>query len=174
MFMGPRNWLLGMNSASLCSLAGRYENPIPPRCLAPIDFLKIPAQGSLLYICSKDAETVGGLAWLLNSPLILLTSVWRGLIHAIGFSFFQDAALTWRTGSKNTLEVSTQRKIGINHIHDWRLRNILFLHCNVLFRSPSPILTSTWKQKILQYIFLSCFYASLVTYIGLEKHLDLY
>jgi hypothetical protein len=33
-----------MNSASLCSLAGRYENPFPPRCLAPIDFLKIPAQ----------------------------------------------------------------------------------------------------------------------------------
>jgi hypothetical protein len=32
-----------MNSASLCSLAGRYENPIPPRCLAPLDFLKIPA-----------------------------------------------------------------------------------------------------------------------------------
>jgi hypothetical protein len=55
-----------MNSASLCSLAGRYENPIPPRCLAPIDFLKIPAQGSgnwegtasvlysstVLYICT--------------------------------------------------------------------------------------------------------------------------
>ncbi len=33
-----------MNSASLCSLAGRYENLIPPWCLAPIDFLKIPAQ----------------------------------------------------------------------------------------------------------------------------------
>ncbi len=32
-----------MNSASLCSLAGRYDNPIPPRCLAPIGFLKIPA-----------------------------------------------------------------------------------------------------------------------------------
>ncbi len=25
-------------------LAGRYDNPIPPRCLAPIDSLKIPAQ----------------------------------------------------------------------------------------------------------------------------------
>jgi hypothetical protein len=36
--------LIPRNSASLCSLAGRYENPIPPRCLAPIDFLKIPAQ----------------------------------------------------------------------------------------------------------------------------------
>jgi hypothetical protein len=32
-----------MNSASLWSLAGRYDNPIPTQCLAPIDFLKIPA-----------------------------------------------------------------------------------------------------------------------------------
>jgi hypothetical protein len=43
MFMGPKNQFQGTNSARLCSLAGRYENPIPPRCLAPIDFLKIPA-----------------------------------------------------------------------------------------------------------------------------------
>ncbi len=34
-----------MNSASLCSLAGRYDNPIPLRFLAPIDCLKIPALG---------------------------------------------------------------------------------------------------------------------------------
>jgi hypothetical protein len=34
----PRN-----ESASLRSLAGRYDNPIPPRFLAPIDSLKIPA-----------------------------------------------------------------------------------------------------------------------------------
>ncbi len=46
MFMGPRNWFQGMNSASLCSLAGRYDNPIPHRFLAPIDFLKIPSQGA--------------------------------------------------------------------------------------------------------------------------------
>ncbi len=42
MFMGPRNWFQGMNFASLCSLAGRYDDPIPPQFLAPIDFLKIP------------------------------------------------------------------------------------------------------------------------------------
>ncbi len=41
--MGPRNRFQGMNSASLCSLAGRYDNPLPPRFLAPIDSLKIPA-----------------------------------------------------------------------------------------------------------------------------------
>ncbi len=28
-------------------MAGRYDNPIPTRCLAPIDFLKIPALAGL-------------------------------------------------------------------------------------------------------------------------------
>ncbi len=42
--MEPRNRFQGMNSASLCSLAGRYDNPIPTRSLAPIDCLKIPVQ----------------------------------------------------------------------------------------------------------------------------------
>ncbi len=42
-FMKPRNQFQGRNSTSLCSLAGRYDNPIPTRCLAPIDCLKIPA-----------------------------------------------------------------------------------------------------------------------------------
>jgi hypothetical protein len=32
-----------MNSASRCSLAGRYDNPIPTRFLARKDCLKIPA-----------------------------------------------------------------------------------------------------------------------------------
>jgi hypothetical protein len=32
-----------MNSASLCSLAGRYNNPVPTWFLVPIDCLKIPA-----------------------------------------------------------------------------------------------------------------------------------
>ncbi len=30
-------------TASLCGLAGRYDNPIPTLFLAPIDCLKIPA-----------------------------------------------------------------------------------------------------------------------------------
>ncbi len=39
-----RNRFQGINSTSLCSLAGRFDNPIPTRFLAPIDCLKIPAQ----------------------------------------------------------------------------------------------------------------------------------
>jgi hypothetical protein len=45
--MEPRNRCQGINSASLCSPAGRYDNPIPTRCLAPIDFLKIPALNTM-------------------------------------------------------------------------------------------------------------------------------
>ncbi len=38
------NRFQGIDFASLCSLAGRYDYPIPTRFLVPIDFLKIPAQ----------------------------------------------------------------------------------------------------------------------------------
>jgi len=44
---GPGIDQKGMNSASLCSLAGRYDNPIPPQCLAPVDFLTIPGQRTM-------------------------------------------------------------------------------------------------------------------------------
>jgi hypothetical protein len=44
--MEPRNRFQVMNSASLCSLAGRYDNTIPTRFLVPIDCLKILAQAS--------------------------------------------------------------------------------------------------------------------------------
>jgi hypothetical protein len=36
------NRFQGLNAASLCSQAGRCDNPIPTRFLAPIDCLKIP------------------------------------------------------------------------------------------------------------------------------------
>jgi len=39
------NRFQGFNSASLCSLASRYDNPT--QCLVPIDRLKIPAQASI-------------------------------------------------------------------------------------------------------------------------------
>ncbi len=42
-FKDPMNRFQGINSASLCSPADRYDNPIPIRFLATIDCLKIPA-----------------------------------------------------------------------------------------------------------------------------------
>ena len=43
------NRFQGFDSASLCSLAGRYDNPVPSRFLAPIDCLKIPALTNKIF-----------------------------------------------------------------------------------------------------------------------------
>jgi hypothetical protein len=55
--MEPKNRFQGTNSVRLCSLAVRYNNPIPTRLLALIDCLKIPAQKSGRKLHS---ETMGG------------------------------------------------------------------------------------------------------------------
>jgi hypothetical protein len=39
----PKNRFQRINSTRLSCLAGRYDNPIPTRFLAPIDCLKIPS-----------------------------------------------------------------------------------------------------------------------------------
>jgi hypothetical protein len=39
--MKPKNRFQGIISASLCTLAGRDDNPVPTGLLAPIDCLKI-------------------------------------------------------------------------------------------------------------------------------------
>ena len=44
--MEPRIHFQGMNSTSLCSLAGRYDKPIPTWFLAPTCCLNIPARGN--------------------------------------------------------------------------------------------------------------------------------
>ncbi len=78
--MEPRNRCQGINSASLCSLAGRYDNPIPTRCLAPIEFLKIPAQVSN----QRDREgrpclTVGPACWTMGTDNLKLCTIGKNL-----------------------------------------------------------------------------------------------
>ncbi len=60
--MEPRNRFQGIDSASLCSLAGRYENPIPTWFLAPIDCSKIPALVEYNYPI---------ISWMAGSGVIL-------------------------------------------------------------------------------------------------------
>ncbi len=45
MFMGPRHWFQGMNSASLCSLAGRYEKPYSSSVPSPHRLFKNSCSG---------------------------------------------------------------------------------------------------------------------------------
>jgi hypothetical protein len=66
-FKEPKNRFHGINSASLCSLAGQYDNPIPNRFLAPTDYSKIPELYSVhtvdLYWRSVLAAYTFGLYW---------------------------------------------------------------------------------------------------------------
>ena len=59
-FKEPMNRFQGINSASQCSLAGRYDNPILTRFLAPIDCSKIPAlyksQESLVQVIFNNSS----------------------------------------------------------------------------------------------------------------------
>jgi hypothetical protein len=68
-----------MNSTSLCSLAGRYENPTPTWFLAPIDCLKIPALYSGMinrFFCLRRRRSAPGRrTWrsILLLPLLITT-----------------------------------------------------------------------------------------------------
>jgi hypothetical protein len=48
--MEPRNRFQGMNSASLCSLAGRYDNHIPTRFLAPSYYRLFKNSSSVCFV----------------------------------------------------------------------------------------------------------------------------
>jgi hypothetical protein len=63
--MDPENRFQGMNSASLSSLAVWYDNPIPPRFLAPIDCLKIQfcLQKNMKQNSSVNSITWNGSPW---------------------------------------------------------------------------------------------------------------
>ena len=77
-------WSPGIDSKEwipLCSLAGRYDNPIPPRFLAPIDSLKIPAHRST---CTSYRKEGGGMylktkTVVRNDRIAAFVYVYRGV-----------------------------------------------------------------------------------------------
>jgi hypothetical protein len=84
--MEPRTRFQGINSANLCSLADRYDNPIPTRFLAPIDCFKIPAQGVesdkqrrkyTILKEGKSAKLFYGLLLIVILVIILWGSGWK-------------------------------------------------------------------------------------------------
>ncbi len=65
------------NSASLCSLAGRYDNSILSRFLAPIDWYKIPAL-ICKYICSWTRSSE---SYIDLSTILFDYQTWTGLFY---------------------------------------------------------------------------------------------
>ncbi len=93
-FMEPRNRFQGINSASLCSLAGRYDNPIPTRFLAPIDCLKIPALSMCPGARSWRWRTCTGSHPARPLDAANASWVWFGFCHA-------QRQFLWWPGSSN-------------------------------------------------------------------------
>jgi hypothetical protein len=87
--MGPWNQFQGMNSASLCSQAGRYDDPIPPWFLAPIDCLKIPAPVRIILTKNNTKRTHLGLITI-YAPMIYMAPCVILLMRA--------ASITWASG----------------------------------------------------------------------------
>ncbi len=98
-FKKPRNWFQGIDSYSLCSLAVRYDNPIPTRFLTPIDCSKIP-EHEFLNVWGAP-ESISRFPGSLNVYKFgLCTARW-------GLSMF--GLETWRKSSKFLMMTFTCR-----------------------------------------------------------------
>ncbi len=113
-----------MNSASLCSLPGQYDNPLPTRFLAPIDCLKIPAQ-------SEFTPFAGGK--YLGEPKIVIS--WRCMcISRWGVSF---TVYVWHWSKfstefqpfESTSATSWKEKEGFFRVFSVHYSTLFFLPC---------------------------------------------
>ncbi len=70
------------NGLQIRALAGRYDNPIPTRRLAPIDCLKIPAQPSSMM-----------------SSILILKGIDRPFRRGVKSSLIRSLFINWRLGN---------------------------------------------------------------------------
>ncbi len=147
--MEPRNRFQGMNSASLCSLAGRYDNPIPTRFLAPLDCLKIPA----LCNTNKSVETGEQIFDTLH-----ITFIWLSIC---GTRFLILLALLWgKTYGNWSLFSSFQvLKTVVNHtkLHEILISNMAAPTIQICFQIQKLLTILPTREDILpQWIWVRC------------------
>ncbi len=144
MFMGPRNWFQGINSTSLCSLAGRYDNPItiPPRFLAPIDFLKI-----LALFWSRNSNVP--CFHISNSPALRYTqlqvlNLWglSGDFHASGLTTSPESkfweGLYFAMRQKSSFKTGFQISLSLSFSRDQsRTNRLIYLFWQKLHGFPA-------------------------------------
>ncbi len=90
-----------MNSVSLCSLAGRYDNSIPPRFLAPIDFLKFQLRSKYHDISSGGYAAYAAHPVGYNIPLKIITAILKNAPN--GHNDLQRAATPDQIIKQNSL-----------------------------------------------------------------------
>ncbi len=126
---GAQESIQGMNSASLWSLAGRYDNHIPTRFLSPIDCLKIPALSSI--------EERGGIR-VPNDTVFVLWAKKNELSCYSFFSFF----FFWRMNST-----------GIKNFYRKKKRSCLLWRLRFFVKYQKSIYQVCFINKFLQLIY---------------------
>jgi hypothetical protein len=134
-----------MNSASLCSLAGRYNNPIPTRCLAPMDFLKIPALEvwELSRLCPETSTKlqVHEFGFGIHRHTRKSQGQRRSILidwRPFAFSVFSLMRETWSTGAaviQNTELLST-------------VAALVLLHFVMLISNAKPCQNSVYSSQM--------------------------
>ncbi len=129
------NRFQGTNSARLCSLAGRYDNPIPSQFLAPIAWLKISAQTSY-----RLAESIPWNRFLVSLKVFkkyricLLLPFSQHLVLNVTV-FFQFVLLTFPLWTPDTLRLPDSDSSLVTK----RTLLVCSFSSNVLSNSFSPI-----------------------------------
>jgi hypothetical protein len=132
-----------MNSASLCSLAGRYYKPIPTRFLAPLDCLKNPAQDSFFHnSCS-------------SGKLIKMTVGWRRQRAMPDFWVFDHPRPGW-VGLSPKLERVSNCMCGSMEGGGWVGRNGDQKVPNWAWRKSKD--NARWRMAICRVVVFSVYY----------------
>ncbi len=114
--MGIRNRVV-VRPASLCSLAGRYDSPILPRFLAPIDRSEIPAQ-TFLYSGFNTYFT----SFVLRSPLVLFWCTCTFIYFTVFFS------LRWKVDVIFNIFLSLATRIRIREYFCIRVECTMYMY----------------------------------------------
>jgi hypothetical protein len=110
-----------MNSASLCCLAGRYDNPFPTRCLAPIDYLKIPAQ----YLKQDSMHQIPEMEFTRATFDFWQLAIYsRGFFSHLGFATAEDGG-----GRIVYLSTSLYLRYAFNVVFFLKFINEYFIEC---------------------------------------------
>ncbi len=122
------------DSASLCSLAGRYNKPIPIRYLAPIDFLKIPSLGLFRGDCILRLGlylTLTRFIFLWDNHATLDCKEWEnGSVHCVCFRPDLRKYDWYVSSGVNTLLRKLEVLVQLNTIPGWRI--FLYLKIDTL------------------------------------------
>jgi hypothetical protein len=173
MFMEPRNRFQGINSAGLCSLAGRYDNPLPPRFLAPIDSLKIPAQRIFhLWSSIRSGPSRPSMRPVFQIRIHWIRAFWRVRIQILNFDYqkFKPSKTPHRQ-KRNYIHYTVDDTIDLQNMI---FLGRQFLPCRVRIQLPISIWIQSGSETLhilLAFALVSSFGEG-GTFLYLERHLS--